>query len=122
MIRFVPVQSGELPEPYCSDKSLCGYFGFDMSEGDKNCGFSVFRLGGYTMEITDIITESDDETVEGFIRSSLNYGANRGVYIAYYKAQKGINVAKALGFVKNKDNIYEGEIPELLAGKCCKNK
>lgn len=122
MIKFSPVASDKLPEPFCNDKELNGYLGFDMSNGGSECGFSVFRLNGYTMEIIDIVTESDDETVEGFIRSSLNYGANRGAYIAYYKAPKGIKVAESLGFKISKDNILEGEIPELLAGSCCKNK
>ncbi len=122
MIKFSPVSSDKLPEPFCNDKELNGYMGFDMSNGGAECGFSVFRLNGYTMEIIDIVTESDDETVEGFIRSSLNYGANRGAYIAYYKAPNGIEVAESLGFKISKDNILEGEIPELLAGSCCKNK
>lgn len=121
MIRFLPVSSNELPKPYCSDTTLCGYVGCDMLNGEKECGFSVFRLNGYTMEIVDILSQGDSETVEGFIRSSLNYGANRGAYIAYYKTDKGIDVAKLLGFCKGKDGILTGEIPELLAGHCCKN-
>ena len=32
------------------------------------------------------------------------------------------DVAKTLGFRENSENILEGEIPELLAGHCCKNK
>ena len=71
MIKFSPVANDKLPEPFCNDNSLNGYLGFDMSSGGAECGFSVFRLNGYTMEIIDIVTESDDETVEGFIRSSL---------------------------------------------------
>lgn len=122
MIKFSPVANDKLPEPFCNDNSLNGYLGFDMSSGGAECGFSVFRLNGYTMEIIDVVSESDDETVEGFIRSSLNYGANRGAYIAYYKATSGVNVAKMLGFKENKEKILEGEIPELLAGSCCKKK
>ena len=120
MIKFSPVANDKLPEPFCNDNSLNGYLGFDMSSGGVECGFSVFRLNGYTMEIIDVVSECDDETVEGFIRSSLNYGANRGAYIAYYKAASGVNVAKMLGFKENKEKIREGEIPELLAGSCCK--
>lgn len=122
MIKFSPVASDKLPEPFCSDKTLNGYLGFDMSNEGSDCGFSVFRLNGYTMEILDIVNDSDDETLESFIRSSLNYGANRGAYIAYYKAADGIEVAKTLGFKVNKENILEGEIPELLAGSCCRKK
>lgn len=122
MIKFTPVLYDKLPKPYSIDSSLNGYIGYDMVKGGNECGFSVFRLNGYTMEIVDIITDSDDETVEGFIRSSLNYGANRGAYIAYFKASNGIDIAENLGFKANTDNVLEGEIPELLAGHCCKNK
>ena len=121
MLKYLPITSDKLPEPYNSDDSLNGYIGYDLSKSEE-CGFSVFRLNGYTMEIIDVVSESDDETVEGFIRSSLNYGANRGAYIAYYKAASGLNVAKMLGFKENKEKILEGEIPELLAGSCCKKK
>lgn len=122
MIKFSPVNYDKLPEPYCLDSSLNGYIGYDMSNSEQECGFSVFRVNGYTMEIVEIVTDADDETVEGFIRSSLNYGANRGAYIAYFKASSGKNVAENLGFKNNGDNVPEGEIPELLAGHCCKNK
>ncbi len=122
MIKFSPVSNDKLPEPYCNDASLNGYIGYDMNDSAKECGFSVFRLGGYTMEILNIVTECDDETVEGFIRSSLNYGANRGAYIAFFNSANGIKVAERLGFKANDKKILEGEIPELLAGSCCKCK
>lgn len=121
MIKFSPLSPDELPSCYSHDSSLNGYVGFDMND-DKICGYSVFRLNGYSMDIIDILSDADDETVEGFIRSSLNYGANRGAYIAFYSAEKGRNVAISLGFSENGNGIFEGEIPELLAGHCCKNK
>ena len=71
MIKFSPVANDKLPEPFCNDNSLNGYLGFDMSSGGAECGFSVFRLNGYTMEIIDVVSESDDETVEGFKEARL---------------------------------------------------
>ena len=121
MLKYLPVMSDKLPVPYNADATLNGYIGYDISKSEE-CGFSVFRLNGFTMEIVDVITDCDDETAEGFIRSSLNYGANRGAYIAFYKAEGFREVAKTLGFRENSENILEGEIPELLAGHCCKNK
>lgn len=118
MIKYSPVSFDKLPEPYCLDKSVSGYIGYDMNQDGKECGFSVFKLYGYTMEIIDVVSNSDDETKEGFIRSSLNYGANRGTYIAFYKAKNAIDVAKKLGFKENNNNVLEGEIPDLLAGHC----
>lgn len=120
MIKYMPVSFDRLPSPFCEDSTLNAYQGFDMAENEKECGFSAFRLNGYTMEIVEIISDADDETVEGFIRSSLNYGANRGAYIAYYKAKNGAPVARLLGFKENSDGVLQGEIPELLSGHCCK--
>lgn len=120
MIKYIPVKYTELKEPYSSDSSLSGYFGYDLSDEDRECGKCIFRINGYSMEILSVESNSDDETVEGFIRSALNYGANRNAYIAFYKAENGIKVADMLGF-QDKGGVLTGEIPELLAGSCCKN-
>lgn len=123
MIRFVPFTSDKLGEKFSSDSTLCGYIGYDLSAGGVECGKCVFRLNGYDMEVCYAEALNDDaETAEGLIRSALNYGANRGAYIAEYTAEYGIEVAKLLGFKKNENNILCGEIPELLKGSCCKGK
>ncbi len=120
MIKFVPVTYESLPAPFCDDSSNYGYVGYNVSDNYKNCGICVFCLNGYTMDIDYLeVTDSDDETAEGFIRSALNYGGNRNVYIANFKAQNGINVAQMLGF-KEENGILSGDIPTLLKGSCCK--
>lgn len=122
MLKFVPVDFNELGEPYNSDASLNGYIGYDLSDNNKKCGKAVFRLNGYSMEILYVEAVDDDpETIEGLIRSSLNYGGNRNVYMANYIAENGIDVAVMLGFEKN-NGIYAGDIPSLLQGSCCKGK
>lgn len=118
LIKYEPITASEFG---LEDKAFFGYAGYDISE-NKECGKCLARLDGYTMEIISIETDGDDETVEGFIRSALSYGANRLAYIAYYKADKGINVAQMLGFEKNSDGVLQGEIPVLLQGSCCKDK
>ena len=67
--------SDKLPVPYNADANLNGYIGYDISKSEE-CGFSVFRLNGYTMEIVDVITDCDDETAEGFIRRALAANLN----------------------------------------------
>lgn len=122
MLKFVPVDFNELGEPYNSDVSLNGYIGYDLSDNNKKCGKAVFRLNGYSMDILFVEAVDDDpETIEGLIRSSLNYGGNRNVYMANYIAENGIDVAVMLGFEKN-NGIYAGDIPSLLQGSCCKGK
>ena len=121
MIKFVPVSSDKLGEPFSSDSTLCGYIGYDYDADGAQCGKCVFRLNGYTMDVCFVEALNDDaETEEGLIRSALNYGANRNVYIAYYKAQSAISVAELLGFEKDENGVLCGEIPMLLRGSCCK--
>lgn len=122
MLKFVPVDYKELVEPYCTDSSVNGYIGYDLSDNNKKCGEAVFRLNGYSMEILFVNAIDDDpETIEGLIRSSLNYGGNRNVYMANYVATNGIDVAVTLGF-ENNNGVYSGDIPSLLQGSCCKGK
>ncbi len=119
MLTFRPKTNTDLTDKYKNDDRALGYIGYD--ESGKECGMAVFYLDGYTMEIIEIsVPDKDPETQEGLIRSSLNYGANRSAYIAYYSATEGIEVAKMLGFEKNGDRL-SGEIPFLLAGHCCKH-
>lgn len=119
MLTFKPKTNSELPEKYKNDERALGYIGYE--ENGSECGVAVFYLNGYTMEIIEVtVPDKDPETQEGLIRSSLNYGANRNAYIAYYSAVEGVEVAKTLGFAKNGDRL-SGEIPFLLAGHCCKH-
>lgn len=120
MLRFKPKTYKDLGEKYSHDERALGYIGYD--DDDKECGFIVFYLDGYSMEIIDTdVADEDAETYEGLIRSALNYGANRNAYIAYYSAKKASEVAKLLGFEAQGDKLY-GEIPFLLQGRCCKEK
>ena len=119
MLTFKPKTNSELPEKYKNDDRALGYIGYE--ENGSECGVAVFYLDGYTMEIVEVtVPDKDPETQEGLIRSSLNYGANRNAYIAYYSAVEGVEVAKTLGFTKDGDRL-SGEIPFLLAGHCCKH-
>ncbi len=121
MLKFIPVEHKDLCSPYSDDNSVFGYIGYDLSDNSK-CGECAFRLNGYSMEIIYIqAVDNDAETIEGLIRSALNYGGNRNVYIAYYKAADGISVADMLGF-EDDNGVLSGDIPTLLKGSCCKGK
>lgn len=123
MIKFVPVSSDKLGEPFSSDSSVFGYLGYDLDKNGENCGRCAFKLNGYKMDVIFVEADGDDaETAEGFIRSALNFGANRMAYIAYYKAEKYLSVAQLLGFEKDEDGMLSGDIPTLLKGSCCKGK
>ncbi|MCQ2471417.1 MAG: hypothetical protein MJ147_05205 [Clostridia bacterium] len=118
MLIFKPKTNVELGGKFESDPSALGYIAYD--EEDNICGFVAFHLNGYSMEIYEIsVDDGDAETYEGLIRSALNYGGNRNVYIAYYSAGNAVSVAKTLGFEEKEDKLY-GEIPFLLQGHCCK--
>ena len=118
MIKYTPIDNTVIGS---DNKNIFGYVGTDTKTG-TDCGKCIAELNGYSMKIISLYSDCDNETVEGFIRSSLNYGANRNAYIAYYLADDGKDVAKLLGFTENSDGVLFGEIPELLAGSCCKEK
>ena len=121
MLKFVPVNSNELNNPFSNDETVCGYVGFDLNDNSK-CGECAFRINGYSMEILYVeAVDNDAETIEGLIRSALNYGGNRNVYIAIYNASSGVDVAEMLGF-ENEGGKLSGDIPTLLKGSCCKGK
>lgn len=118
MLTFKPKTNIELGEKYKNDASALGYIGYDDS--GKECGYIVFHLEGYSMEIIDaLVYDGDDETYEGLMRSALNYCGNRNAYVAYYSAENALSIAKMLGFEEKGDRLY-GEIPFLLQGHCCK--
>lgn len=119
MLTFKPKSYKELGDKYKDDASVSGYIGYE--DDGKECGMSVFRLDGYHMEIIEVsVPDKDPETQEGLIRSALNYGANRSVYIAHYSASEALDVARMLGFEPDGDKL-SGEIPVLLTGHCCKH-
>ena len=121
MLKFVPVKFNELSAPYSEDNTLNGYIGYNLDDNSR-CGECVFRLNGYSMDILFVeASDNDAETIEGLIRSALNYGGNRNVYIANYKAAAGLSVAEVLGFADD-NGILSGDIPSLLKGGCCKGK
>lgn len=120
MLTFKPKTNTELMDKYKTDSSALGYIAYD--ESGKECGYIVFYLNGYSMEITDTdVFDGDEETYEGLMRSALNYCGNRNAYTAYYSSKNAVKVAKTLGFEQQGDKLY-GEIPFLLQGNCCKGK
>lgn len=100
MIRFIPYETNKMK----------------AFEADSEIGTISFEINGFDMTIKSLSAD-DDIIAEGLIRSALNYGANRGAYIA--KVGNGIyeNVFRRLGF--KGDNILSAEIPEALTGCCC---
>ncbi len=120
MLIFKPVKNTELGEKFVEDTRNIGYIAYD--ESDKEQGYIVFHLDGYSMEILCVeVYDGDAETYEGLIRSALNYCGNRNAYTAYYSAENAVNVAEMLGFEQKGDKLY-GEIPFLLQGHCCGGK
>lgn len=95
-----------------------GYIGND--ENGNNVGKCLLSIDGFKCYIHVVECDySDKLLVEGFLRSALNYCANRNAYMAYCSIYEIIDVLSYLGF-ENNDGIYSGDIPTLLKGSCCK--
>lgn len=101
------------------DKCIYGsYVGFE--EDGSTVGKCLFKIDGYNCYFLSIECDfSDKLLVEGFLRSGLNYCANRNAYMCHCKINEISDVMVHLGFEKN-NGVYSGDIPTLLKGSCCK--
>ena len=100
MIRFIPFENDTMK----------------AFEADTEIGAATFDINGFEMTVKTL-KASDDIIAEGLIRSVLNYGANRGAYIAKVSSCIYENVFRRLGF--KGENPLSAEIPEALTGCCC---
>ena len=84
-------------------------------------GYSgLFSIDGYNCYLLSVDCDYTDKLlVEGFIRASLNFCANRNAYMAHCEIEDISDVLVMLGFIKN-NSVYSGDIPTLLKGSCCK--
>ena len=121
MIRYKPITHiDELKNLYdftaLKDTVYGGYVGFD--ENENQIGKCLVVIKNFDCEILNVDCDLEDKLlVEGFIRSALNFCANRNAYMAYCSIEEIKDVLLLLGF-KNNNGVYEGEIPSLLKG-CC---
>lgn len=100
------------------DKIYGAYTSISESGDAVKC---LIEINGRFCEIKNIKTDLKDKLLtEGLMRASLNYAGNRGAYIAKCKDENISDVLILLGFSKSGD-FYEGDIPTLLQGSCCKH-
>lgn len=124
MIFYKPITDKNELNLIFSDKQFDDnrtYGGYIAYENEKMIGSALISIDGFYSEIIDLRAENDDLTVEGLIRAVLNFAGNRNAYIVKCKLKNYSTVLELLGFYEN-DGAYEGEIPELLKGACCKGK
>lgn len=119
MIEFKPVIESDKSD--CEYKDINGFFGYiAIEDGKKEVGNCLSRLDGYSMCIISLSAQ-DSLTAQGLLRSALNFGANRGAYIAKVDEDSAASIAESMGF-QYKDGVLTGEIPEILAGGCSGSK
>ena len=124
MIFYKPISDiNKIKEIYCNclfdEKSVYGvYIGLD--EESNEVGKCLVKTDGYNCYFLNVECDySDKLLVEGFLRSGLNYCANRNAYMCYCEIDDICDVLLHLGF-ENTNGIYSGDIPTLLKGSCCK--
>lgn len=92
-----------------------------LEQAENYEGKCLVKINGMYCEISNIETVADDKLlVEGLLRAALNFAGNRNAYIARCSNEKIKDTLELLGFYK-KDDFYEGDIPTLLLGSCCKH-
>lgn len=124
MIFYKPVSDIDIIKKiYCdytfdSDFIYGAYIGLD--EESNEVGRCLVKIKGYNCYFLDVECDySDKLLIEGFLRSGLNYCANRNAYMCYCDINEITDVLKHLGF-ENNNGIFSGDIPTLLKGSCCK--
>ncbi len=95
-----------------------GYYGIE--EDGTDVGKCLFKMNGYKCYVVALECDFTDKLlVEGFLRSALNFCANRNSYMCYCEITDISDVLLHLGF-ENNNGTYSGDIPSLLKGSCCK--
>ncbi len=124
MIFYKPISDikkiKEIFSDYSFDKNILygSYVGLD--EESNEVGKCLVKIDGYNCYFLEIECDfSDKLLVEGFLRSGLNYCANRNAYMCYCEINEISDVLIYLGF-ENINGVYSGDIPTLLKGSCCK--
>lgn len=107
------------PKAVFNESSLYGaYTSVSESGGTVKC---LIKIDGRFCEIQNIVTDYSDKLLtEGLLRAALNFAGNRGAYTAKCCDENISDVLTILGFKKSEE-FYEGDIPTLLQGSCCKH-
>ena len=92
---------------------------YEAFENDSKLGFCRVKLDNQYAEIMQVEAFNNDSLIaEGLIRSTLNLAANEGAYIAKADSDNvDSQILIKMGF-KNKDGIYQNDIPSALQGTC----
>lgn len=111
MIFFEPA---ELQTPGCTVR-------FTAKDGENALGSCDLLLHDGVADLVALELAAPDFSVaEELLRSALNYAANRGLYLAVFSLANADDVRALLPF-EQKDGVWCGDIPTLLAGSCGKN-
>ncbi|MBQ7580164.1 MAG: hypothetical protein IJU39_02530 [Clostridia bacterium] len=92
------------------------YDGYDSDDFSGGCEGVI--EGNYVI-VTKIAFPADKpDFCEGLLRAALNYGANRGAYMARCCCLNAIDSMEMMGFEEVEPGCFEGDIPTLLGGSC----
>ncbi len=124
MVFYKPIKDIDIIKnkfAHCEFKPDFVYGAYVGNDEDGNdVGTCLMSIAGYKCYIESVECDYADKLlVEGFLRSALNYCANRNAYMAYCRIDDISDVLLHLGF-ENNDGVYSGDIPTLLKGSCCK--
>ncbi len=97
------------------------YGAYEALESEEATGKCLVKITGTACEVTDLEAPADAPLlIEGLLRSALHFAANRGAYTAECRLEAIKDVLLLLGF-REENGVFQGTIPDLLAGSCCKH-
>lgn len=97
------------------------YGAYTALENEAVTGKCLVKIRGTACELSALeALQSDALLIEGLVRSALHFAANRGAYTAECRLEAIKDVLLLLGF-REENGVFQGTIPDLLAGSCCKH-
>lgn len=107
------------PQTDFSEDTVYGVY--TALENEAVTGKCLVKIRGTACELLDLeALQSDALLIEGLVRSALHFAANRGAYTAECRLEAIKDVLLLLGF-REENGVFQGTIPDLLAGGCCKH-
>lgn len=124
MLEFKPVEKKELVDLMVKNdiSNAVNCIAYGARENGGECGFCIASVNSNYADILALDYPQDRLYVgDGLIRSTLNFAAGMGAYMARSTLREYGELFGQLNFGYESEE-YIGEIPEILKGSCCSHK
>lgn len=121
MLEFKPIEKKELVDLMVKNDiyNVMNCIAYGAKEDGEECGFCIVSVNSNYADILALDYPQDKLYAgDGLIRSTLNFAAGMGAYMARSTLREHRKLFIRLNFNYESEE-YIGEIPEILKGSCC---